>query len=268
MRYVLRRRARRAKDATRRVLFAAERRHASVRRRLGRRYLWGDGLEIGALHLPLPLPRGARARYVDRMSVEELRAHYPELEEYDLVEPDFVDDAERLATVPSDSMDFVVVNHLIEHCQDPIAALLAQARVLRGGGVLYLAAPDRRRTAFDRDREETTLAHLLRDHEQGPQASRSLHYEEWTRLAIRVPAEEVLEHAAALEEQDYSIHFHTFTLTSFLALVLHCREAYDLPLEVLATETNGHEFILIARKTEARPAARRAVSPAAGGAAG
>lgn len=253
---VLQRKARRVKDAARRKLFASERRHASVRRRLARRYLSGDGLEIGALHLPLPLPRGARARYVDRMSVAELRAHYPELDEYDLVEPDFVDDGEVLASVPSDSMDFVVVNHLIEHCQDPIGALLAHARVLRGGGVLYLAAPDRRRTSFDRDREETTLEHLVRDHELGPEASRSRHYEEWTRLAVRVPTDEVAEHAAALQEQDYSIHFHTFTLTSFLALILRCREEYELPLEIVAGETNGHEFIVIARSTKsARPPA-------------
>ena len=133
------------------------------------------------------------------MSVEDLRAHYPELDEYELVTPDFIDDGEALTSVPSGSMDFVIVNHLIEHCQDPIGALLSHARVLREGGVLYLAAPDRRRTDFDRDREETSLEHLLRDHEQGPEGSRSKHYEEWSRFAIKVPADEVAAHAAALE---------------------------------------------------------------------
>jgi SAM-dependent methyltransferase len=243
-----RRKVRSAKDATRRKIYASERRHALVRRRLADRYLEGDGIEVGALHLPLPLPRDARARYVDRMNVAHLRAHYPELNEYELVEPDFIDDGEALASVPSDSMDFVIVNHLIEHTQDPIGTLLSHARVLREGGTLYLAAPDRRRTAFDRDRAETTLDHLLRDHEEGPEWSRAKHYEEWSRFAIKVPSEEVVEHAAALEAQDYSIHFHTFTLTSFLALILHCREAYGLPFEVLATETNNHEFIVIARR--------------------
>jgi SAM-dependent methyltransferase len=258
MRTVMRRKVRRAKDVARRRIYASERRHAAVRRHLARRYLSGEGLEVGALHLPLPLPRGAHARYVDRMTVEDLRAHYPELDEYELVRPDFVDDGEELASVPSDSMDFVIVNHLIEHTQDPIGALLAQARVLREGGILYLAAPDRRRTSFDRDREETTLEHLVRDHEVGPEGSRSAHYDEWTRLAIRIPEDEATAHAAALEEQDYSIHFHTFTLTSFLALILRAREAYGLPLEVVATETNGHEFIVIARRTAAPGAVRSA----------
>jgi SAM-dependent methyltransferase len=249
MNAVPRRKVRRAKDATRKVVFASERRHVAVRRRLAGRYLQGDGLEVGALHLPLALPRGARARYVDRMSVADLRAHYPELDEYELVTPDFIDDGEALTSVPSGSMDFVIVNHLIEHCQDPIGALLSHARVLREGGILYLAAPDRRRTDFDREREETSLEHLLRDHEQGPEGSRSKHYEEWSRFAIKVPDGEVSEHAATLEEQDYSIHFHTFTLTSFLALILRAREVYGLPFEVVASETNNHEFIVIARKT-------------------
>jgi SAM-dependent methyltransferase len=251
MRTALRRKVRRAKDATRKVVYASERRHVAVRRHLAGRYLEGDGLEVGALHLPLALPRGARARYVDRMSVADLRAHYPELDEYELVTPDFIDDGEALTSVPSGSMDFVIVNHLIEHCQDPIGALLSHARVLREGGILYLAAPDRRRTDFDREREETSLEHLLCDHEQGPDGSRSAHYEEWSRFAIKVPPGEVSAHAAALERQDYSIHFHTFTLTSFLAMMLRAREAYGLPFEVVATETNNHEFIVIARRIAA-----------------
>ena len=193
----VRRKVRRAKDATRRIVFASERRHVAVRRHLAGRYLRGDGLEVGALHLPLALPRGASARYVDRMSVEDLRAHYPELDEYELVTPDFIDDGEALTSVPGGSMDFVIVNHLIEHCQDPIGALLSHARVLREGGILYLAAPDRRRTDFDREREETSLEHLLRDHEQGPEGPRSKHYEEWSRFAIKVPGDEVSAHAAS-----------------------------------------------------------------------
>lgn len=267
---VMRRKVRRAKDAARKVVYTSERRHTAVRRHLADRYLRGDGLEVGALHKPLGLPRGARARYVDRMSVDDLRAHYPELDEYDLVTLDFIDDGEELASVPTGSMDFIVVNHLIEHCQDPIGALESQARVLREDGILYLAAPDRRRTDFDRNRAETSLEHLLRDHEEGPEWSRTQHYEEWSRLAIEVPVGEVAERAAQLEAEDYSIHFHTFTLSSFLALLLRCREAYGLPLEVVATETNNHEFIIIARRTAdvaARPSDGELEPALAGGSA-
>ncbi|MET0558385.1 MAG: methyltransferase domain-containing protein [Solirubrobacterales bacterium] len=262
MRTIARRKVRRVKDKARKVVYASERRHVAVRRHLAGRYLSGDGLEVGALHLPLGLPRGARARYVDRMSVEDLRTHYPELDEYELVTPDFIDDGEELASVPSASMDFVIVNHLIEHTQDPIGALMTHARVLREDGVLYLAAPDRRRTKFDRNRDETTIEHLLRDHEEGPEISRAQHYEEWTRLAIEIPAEEAAAHAAKLEAEDYSIHFHTFTLNSFLTLLGRCREEYGLPLEVLAAETNNHEFIIIARRTADVASADSSAEPA------
>jgi SAM-dependent methyltransferase len=244
----LQRRLMRARTVARETLVPSERRHVAVRRRLARRYLGGAGIEIGALYLPLRLPRGTTVRYVDRLSLADLRRHYPELERYDLVDPDVVDDGETLASFADRSLDFIVANHLIEHCQDPIGTLLAYTRVLRPGGVLYMAAPDRRRSRFDCSRDETTLEHLVVDHEHGPEGSRADHYEEWARLGIDVPPDQVSARAGELEAEGYSIHFHTFTLTSFLELLAHCRTAYRLPLEVLAAETNDHEFIVIARR--------------------
>ena len=90
------------------------------RARIANRYLLGDGIEIGALHNPLPAPRSARIRYVDRLPVTELRAHYPELEQEPLVAVDILDDGERLATIADSTLDFVVANHFIEHTQDPV----------------------------------------------------------------------------------------------------------------------------------------------------
>jgi hypothetical protein len=53
---------------------------------IARRFIQGSGIEIGALHNPLRMPRGAQVRYVDRMPVAELRRQYPELEGEELVE--------------------------------------------------------------------------------------------------------------------------------------------------------------------------------------
>src|SRR5437868_3016790 len=53
-------------------------------------YLWGEGIEVGALSNPLPPPPGARVKYVDRMSVDDLRRQYPELASYDLVPVDII----------------------------------------------------------------------------------------------------------------------------------------------------------------------------------
>ncbi|QIK38471.1 hypothetical protein GWK36_11315 [Caldichromatium japonicum] len=68
----------------------------SLRRRLSERYLTGEGIEIGALHAPLSVGKSASVRYVDRLTAEQLRIHYPELKDYKLVEIDLLDDGEKL----------------------------------------------------------------------------------------------------------------------------------------------------------------------------
>src|SRR5947209_3771329 len=98
---------------------------------VARAYLRGRGLEIGALHRPLRLPAAARVTYVDRLPEAELRRQYPELNRHTLVPVGVVDEAETLATVPDGSQDFVVANHFLEHCQNPIGTLKTFVRVLR-----------------------------------------------------------------------------------------------------------------------------------------
>ena len=219
----------------------------TVRRRLARRYLRGEGLEVGALHRPLAVRHGARVRYVDRHSVDQLRAHYPELREHELVPVDVIDDGETLATVPDASVDFVVANHFLEHTQDPIGTLGHHLRVLRRGGILFLAVPDKRRT-FDADRPVTPLEHLVRDHAEGPAWSRRAHFEEWAALVERVAPAAVAERARELESYDYSIHFHVWTPTAFTALLAHAAAGEQLPLAVEALQSVREEFVAVLRK--------------------
>jgi SAM-dependent methyltransferase len=99
------------------------------------RFLSGDGIEIGALHEPLGVSNRARVRYVDRTSVAELRIHYPELSNLPLVPIDILDDGETLSSIGDDCVDFVIANHMLEHCEDPLGALSTFLRVVRPGGV-------------------------------------------------------------------------------------------------------------------------------------
>jgi predicted SAM-dependent methyltransferase len=218
------------------------------RRRLSRRYLRGDGLEIGALHRPLPVPKRVSVRYVDRMGVAELRAHYEELRDQQLVDVDVVDDGETLASQADESADFIIANHFIEHTEDPLGALSNHLRVLRVGGILYLAVPDRRHT-FDADRQSTPLAHVVRDHSDGPAWSRPIHQEEWARLVEKVPADGVAERVRWLEEHDYSIHFHVWDPDEFRGLLEYARDDLKLPFIVEKLQRNDHEFIAILRRT-------------------
>jgi SAM-dependent methyltransferase len=209
-------------------------------------YLRGSGLEIGALHSPLRVPAAARVTYVDRLTVQELRQHYPELRDLPLVAADIVDDGERLGTIGDESQDFVIANHFIEHCEDPIGTIETFRRVLRAGGIVYLAVPDKRFT-FDRNRPLTTLDHLLADHRQGPAMSRREHLEEWARVVGGQTEEGKLQtHVEHLDRTGYSIHFHVWTVASWLELMVAVHGS--LGLEVEAVLSASQECITILRK--------------------
>lgn len=178
------------------------------------RFLLGSGIEIGGLQRPLMVGKNAQVKYVDRMPVSELRRHYPELASVPLVEVDIIDDGERLAAIKDLSQDFVIANHFIEHCQNPILAFTNMLRVLKNGGVIYLAIPDKRFT-FDRHRPDTPIDHLVKDYEQGPEWSKSQHYIEWSRYVNHLREDvEILARAQQLMRMDYSIHFHVWSQAS------------------------------------------------------
>lgn len=227
-------------------------------------YLQGEGLEIGALHWPLAAPSEAKVRYVDRKTVEELRSEYPELADKPLTAVDVVDDGETLATIPGESQDFIVANHFLEHCEDPIGTIATHLGKLKPGGILFYAVPDKR-YSFDFRRPVTPLKHLTADHELGPQRSRREHYEEWTRLVIagEFPAtdgaqgpsweEWVASRSRQLEQSGYSIHMHVWTQAEFLRLILSCRERMDDGFEIEAAARQGLEMIVVLRKSGALP---------------
>jgi predicted SAM-dependent methyltransferase len=228
-----------------------QKRFAKINRELiANNYLTGTGIEIGALNHPLYVPSTAQVKYVDRMSVTDLRTHYPELNTVNLVEVDIIDNGESLTTITESSQDFVIANHFIEHCQNPIASLQSMLRVLKVGGVLYLAIPDKRYT-FDCDRAVTSVEHILRDYEEGPEWSRRQHFEEWTRIVNKVQDDvEAEAHITHLMEIDYSIHYHVWTQTEFLELVLAVKKTLNAEFELELFCKNGDEMIVILRKSE------------------
>ena len=175
------------------------------RREFAARFLFGEGLEIGALHLPLSVPDDVTVHYVDRLTVADLRRDYPELAEWNLVEADIIDSGEVLSTLADASQDFIIANHFLEHCEDPIRAIHNHLRKLRPGGILFYAVPDMRFT-FDCPREVTPLEHMIEDHEHGPERSRSAHYDDWARLVEFKPgetADQTIVRARQLEAAAY-----------------------------------------------------------------
>jgi O-antigen biosynthesis protein len=222
-----------------------------VRTEIADRYLRGKGIEIGALHSPLNVSSQAIVRYVDRMSVSALRLQYPELQHKPLVEVDIIDDGETLTTIEDNSQDFVIANHLIEHCQDPISTLQTYVRVIKPGGIVYLAVPDKRYT-FDRDRPVTPLEHLIRDYKEGPEESKLAHFEEYVRMVDRVPANTLSDRLTDLViNLDYSIHFHVWTPDAFTEFLHYCQQEFAGAFAIELMQSNQSEFIAILRKTYA-----------------
>lgn len=220
----------------------------SIRSLIATKYLRGSGIEIGALHTPLRVPGDVIVRYVDRMSATQLKQTYPELAECELVEVDIVEDGESLASIPNASVDFIIANQMIEHCQNPIFTIENWVRVLKQNGILYMGVPDKRYT-FDCDRPVTPLEHLIRDYSEGPWWSRDLHFDEWARLVDKYPQQEVAARAGGLADLNYSIHFHVWTQAEFLELLLYCRDQLSFPIEIESVQENGMEFIVVLRKT-------------------
>jgi SAM-dependent methyltransferase len=192
-------------------------------------FLRGRGLEIGALHRPLELPAGATAHYLDAAPIETLRARFPEVT--DIRTPDVVDDGEHLSTVPDNQYDFIIANHFLEHTENPFATLGNFVRVLRPGGRIFMAIPDKRWT-FDKDRPVTTLDHLLEDYRAGPQVSRRQHYDEWLRTIDGFAGDALLERTDAFIRDKVNIHFHVWTFKEMSEMFSAAKGIIGLPLEV------------------------------------
>jgi SAM-dependent methyltransferase/glycosyltransferase involved in cell wall biosynthesis len=222
------------------------------RRVLSYAFVHGRGIEIGPLQNPLPVSSDAQVTYVDRRSNAELRQNYPELQHCNLANVEIVDNAETLASFQSGSHDFIIANHLIEHCEDPIRTIKTFVRVLRPGGIIYMAIPDMRHT-FDRDRSRTSLAHIIADHVSGPEISREQHFREWVTLVEphfgRAYAGDAIEaRVRELIGQDYSIHFHTFIPDDVHALIKYCAAVEGMPLCVVFAGEFDEEMIFIVRR--------------------
>ena len=190
------------------------------------RYLHGRGVEIGALWKPFPVPNGVKVYYIDRRDGNALRREYPELKS--LVDPDVVADAAQLPFA-SESLDFVIASHILEHMPFPLAALALWYSALRPGGVLVLKVPDKRYT-FDRDRARTTLQHLVDEHLSPARFDKRAHFEDWVQnVGGRERDSPVFElETNHLMETDYSIHYHVWTDEDVREIVRYTRKRMGL----------------------------------------
>lgn len=210
-------------------------------------YLSGNGIEVGALHSPLKVPPQAHVQYVDIKMPEELQKFYVGVKEIKVA--DILTDGEKLTGIDDESQDFVIANHFIEHCQNPIGTIQNFLRVLKRKGILFLTIPDKRFT-FDVRRPETTFEHLLRDYREGAEWSRFGHHEEAHRLILGITDEkQIRRHMEGMADA----HYHVWTQIDILEMVVRLRKdlAFDFDLEAFVNNP-PLEAILIIRKGAAK----------------
>ena len=220
------------------------------RKRISIRYIKGSGVEIGALHNPLSISNQVHIKYVDRAPLSELKKHYPELHSCQMVDIDIIDDGETLSTLADCSQDFIIANHFLEHCENPIGTIQNHLKKVRPGGLLYYAIPEKTQI-FDKERHLTTFEHLVNDFFDTA-ASRKEHFYEWVTLVEQNKGDitDINSRISALMAMNYSIHYHVWDTETIFQFWFKTNEYLNNPFIVLHFERNENEIITILQKRQ------------------
>lgn len=124
-----------------------------------------DGVEIGALASPLVTRAEGNIFYVDftgTAALQDYYRHHGGVDTSAIVAVDAIwgDNTLQDCIGLERKVDYVVASHVVEHCPDLITWLREISDILRPGGTLRLAVPDRR-YSFDYLRHETRLPDVL-----------------------------------------------------------------------------------------------------------
>jgi SAM-dependent methyltransferase len=212
-------------------------------------FISGKGIEVGAAQLPVKLPPGASVKYVDLFTAEELREAWPkDYSKLEIVEVDVVDDAEKLDKFKANSLDFIIANHFVEHCIDPIGTIINMYGKLRKNGVFFFAIPDKRYT-FDKPRKITTYSHLIEEHkDKSNQKFRLEHTQDFLLLGDKVKKSDLKRRTKEVMDSGYRIHYHVWTQREMTEMFIRIADEFKLDLEIQALIKNQHEVIYILRK--------------------
>ncbi len=243
--------------------------------------LKGKGLEIGPLSWPLVTKKEANVKYVDHVDTKELKKLYKDDKGVDFRLIPTVDyplngRTLREAVGKSEEYDYIIASHVIEHIPDVIRWLQDMAAVLKTGGILSLAIPDKRFT-FDIDRNVSTLANVVGsyvDEINRPNSVTIFDYASSFRLNIDAQAiwnGELYLHSTAPHRyspfQAYDMcvdsakngqyidtHCSVFTPYSFFEIIkgLIGFDMFDYKVKTFYDTAEGaYEFIVLLEKTKA-----------------
>ena len=137
----------------------------------------------------------------------------------------YICEAVDLKSVASESYDFVLSSHALEHVANPLRALREWLRVLKEGGVLVLVVPHKDGT-FDHRRPVTSLAHLVQDYERGTTENDLTHLPEILELHdlskdTQAGTVEAFKERSSNNLTNRCLHHHVFDTKLIVKLLDH-----------------------------------------------
>lgn len=239
------------------VLKITEKRAGEIRTFYADKYLYGNGIEIGAEANPLIVNKNnTMIKYVDRIQPEEISKIYNIPIEY-IIKPDFISEADSLDIFPDNNFDFVVANHILEHMVNPIGAIREWLRILKDDGILFLSVPNFRGNEYDFCRKPVDVNHLIQDHYNHDHDLKSDHWKEFIEHVEGInPRENIIafnERFELFREIDFRIHMHVFNKKlcfDILNFLINNKE--KLSLVDIFSFKYSFEILLILRKSSIR----------------
>jgi predicted SAM-dependent methyltransferase len=135
-------------------------------------------------------------------------------------------EASGLENIPSESYDFLLSCHSLEHVANPVKALKNWHRVLKRSGKIILILPDKNYT-FDIQRPYTTFEHLLDDFNNDVDEHDDTHFEEILQLH-KIEMDSGTNNFEELKSRTKNnfvnrcVHHHVYDLPLLEKLLTHC----------------------------------------------
>ncbi|MDW7773271.1 MAG: methyltransferase domain-containing protein [Desulfobulbaceae bacterium] len=223
-----------------------------IRNDYAARYITGDGYEIGAQNSPVSCDNANKVVYIDYLSRRESSQKY-HIPEDKCVDVDIIADAAQLDAIPSNSASFIIANHVLEHCPDPIATLLGWLRILKAKGVLFLTLPNYKSNEFDFEKTPTPVSHLVQDHERAGNKEdiTTEHIHEHIRIIDGIdPSDTELfqQRYEAIIGSNLHTHYHVFDRSNVLELLHVIHQQRPITLINSFSFDNSFELLFIIEK--------------------
>ncbi|MGB5554803.1 MAG: methyltransferase domain-containing protein [Flavobacteriaceae bacterium] len=126
----------------------------------------------------------------------------------------YISEATDLGEIPDAKYDFVISSNCLEHVANPMKAVEEWARVVKKGGLLLLALPNKTYN-FDHKRPVTKFTHVLEDYKNGMGEDDMTHLDEILKLhdlALDPPAGtlEQFKARSLKNHENRALHHHVF----------------------------------------------------------